>query len=386
VPAPLVALVTAAVVAWIGARFVPGFSVDTVGTRFSYVADGVTNRGIPQLPPLPIVPWAIPGPDGQPFPLSLATFRALAPSAFAIAMLGAIESLLSAVVADGMARTKHDPDAELVAQGVGNLVAPLFGGFAATGAIARTATNIRAGARSPVAAVVHAAFVLAAVLALAPLVAYLPMPALAALLVLVAWNMSEAKHFVHVLRVAPKSDVAVLVSCFALTILFDMVVSVTAGVMLAAMLFMRRMAEITGSQLSEGQVPELSAPLPKGVVLYRIAGPLFFGAAQKAMSSLETVSGRVRVVVLDMSAVPVMDATGLVNLESALERLAGTETLVVLAGVQGQPAKLLEKAGFGRRPGTLEIAATLTEALDHARDHLEDHPPPSSSIAAPASS
>ena len=161
-------------------------------------------------------------------------------------MLGAIESLLSAVVADGMTGRKHDPDAELVAQGIGNIVAPFFGGFAATGALARTATNIRAGARSPLAAVVHALFVLAAVLLLAPLLGYLPMASLAALLLLVAWNMSEREHFAHVLRVAPRSDVLVLLTCFALTVLFDMVVAVTAGLVLAALLFMRRMAEVSG--------------------------------------------------------------------------------------------------------------------------------------------
>src|SRR5262245_32932960 len=280
VPAPLVALGVAAAATWALGRVVPGFRVDTIASRFSYEIDGVVRQGIPRLPPLPLVPWQLPGGDGQPLSISLEMVRELAPSAFAIAMLGAIESLLSAVVADGMAGTKSDPDAELVAQGVGNLVAPFFGGIAATGAIARTATNVRAGAISPIASAVHSLFLLLAVLALAPLVGYLPMPALAALLLVVAWNMSEVKHFAHVIRVAPKSDALVLVACFSLTVLFDMVVAVSAGVMLAALLFMRRMAEITGANLAEHD-PLLREPLPKGVVLYQIAGPLFFGAAQK---------------------------------------------------------------------------------------------------------
>src|SRR6185436_6948329 len=185
VPAPLVALGVAALAAWLLARQSPGLAVDTIGTRFS---------GIPRTPPSLHLPWLLPGPDGQPIALGLDLLRSLLGPALAIAMLGAIESLLCAVVADGMAGTRHDPDAELLAQGAGNLLAPLFGGIAATGAIARTATSIRAGARSPLAAVVHALFVLAAVLALAPLLDWLPMASLAALLLVVAWNMSEVRH------------------------------------------------------------------------------------------------------------------------------------------------------------------------------------------------
>lgn len=381
VPAPLVALAVAAVVAWVLARFWPGLAVDTIGSRFSYVVDGQSHPGIPQMPPMPVLPWRMPGPGGAELHLSPELLRELGPSAFAIAMLGAIESLLSAVVADGMAGTKHDPDAELIAQGTGNLLAPFFGGFAATGAIARTATNIRAGGRSPIAALVHSAFVLLAVIALAPAVAYLPMPALAALLMMVAWNMSEVKHFIHVLRVAPKSDVTVLLACFSLTVLFDMVVSVTAGIMLAALLFMRRMAEITGARLAEGEHPELREPLPSGVVLYQIAGPLFFGAAQKAMSSLDSIAGRPRVVLLDVSGVPVIDATGLVNLESSLERLERRKTLVVLVGVNAQPRKVLDKAGIGPEPGIMSFADTLHDAIEVARRHLDEVPPPPPSMS-----
>ena len=297
--------------------------------------------------------------------------RELVPSAFAIAMLGAIESLLSATVADGMAGTKHDPDGELVAQGIGNIVAPFFGGFAATGAIARTATNIRSGGRTPVAAMVHAAFVLGAVVALAPVLAYLPMASLAALLLLVAYNMSEIKHFVHVVRVAPKSDVLVQITCFGLTVVFDMVVSVTAGVLLAAVLFMRRMAEISGAKLIDVEHPEhpelLRRPLPRGVVLYDIAGPLFFGAAQAAMSALDHIAEGTRIVILDLEDVPAMDATGMVNLESALERLARDRAFVILAGVQPQPAKVLHRAGIDGEEGVLAFCETVELAVELAR-------------------
>src|SRR6266446_2165712 len=238
VPAPLVALPVAAVAAFWMHRH--GIDVATIGSRFHSVVDGVRVDGIPRLPPLPVKPWTL----GPALPLALRTLRALLPASLAIALLGAIESLLSAVVADGMAGTKHDPDAELLALGVGNVVCPFFGGIAATGAIARTATGIRYGSRSPISTMVHAVVVLAAVLALAPLISYLPMAALAALLLLVAWNMSEAKHFFHMIRIAPKSDVAVLLTCYFLTVVFDMVIAVTAGMVLPAFLFMRRMAEV----------------------------------------------------------------------------------------------------------------------------------------------
>jgi SulP family sulfate permease len=283
-------------------------------------------------------------------------------------MLGAIESLLSAVVADGMTGGSHDPDAELLAQGTGNLIAPFFGGIAATGALARTATNIRSGARSPLAAIFHALFVLLAVLVLAPVLGYLPMASLAALLLIVAWNMSEIKHFVHALRVAPKSDVLVLVTCFTLTVVFDMVVSVTVGVMLAALLFMRRMAEVSGMRLVD-QHPLLTG-LPKSVLVYEVAGPLFFGAAQKAMSALHRVPTGVKVVLLDLSAVPAMDATGLVSLETAVERLQALGVFVVLAGVQAQPLQVLSKADIHRRPDRIVVFSSMEEAVVAAREKV----------------
>jgi SulP family sulfate permease len=376
-PAPLVALTAATLAAVALGHLFPSFTVDTIGSRFSYVSDGVTHRGIPRLPPLPMLPWSMPGPDGAPLGLSFHLVRELVPSAFAIAMLGAIESLLSAVVADGMAGTKHDPDGELVAQGIGNMIAPFFGGFAATGAIARTATNIRSGGRTPVAAIVHAVVVLLAVLLAAPILAFLPMASLAALLLVVAYNMSEVKHFAHALRVAPKSDVFVQLTCFTLTVAFDMVVSVTAGVLLAAVLFMRRMAEISGAKLiSDPAQHGVRKPLPRGVVLYDIAGPLFFGAAQAAMSALDHIAEGTRIVILDLEDVPAMDATGLVNLESALDRLHRDRTFVILAGVQPQPAKVLQKAGIEEEEGRLALCPTVDDAVDLAR-HIRDNTPPS---------
>ncbi len=343
-PAPLVALPAAALLVFGAGLLMPGFQVATIATSFQSVTMGTVIHGIPPLPPLPIVPWLAAGPGGQPFELTFDNFRPLFSGALAIAMLGAIESLLSAVVADGLARTKHEPDAELISLGIGNVVVPFFGGIPATGAIARTATNVKAGARTPIAAMVHALTILAAVVVLAPLLGYLPMASLAALLLLVAWNMSEAKHFIHTMRVAPKSDVAVLLTCYGLTVAFDMVVGVSVGMVLAALLFMRRMAEVTDGRLTSLSVAGDPIDLPPGVVLYEISGPLFFGAAQKAMAALEIVAGQTKAVILLMDRVNVMDATGLVALEGALTPLRNHRCLAIIAGAHGQALTLLKKA------------------------------------------
>jgi len=370
-PAPLVALSVAGVVAFALARCFPSFRFATIASRFSYEAGGVWHAGIPRLPPLPVLPWHLPSANGRPIGLSLEVIRALVPSAFAIAMLGAIESLLSAVVADGMTGKKHDPDVELIAQGVGNLAAPFFGGIAATGALARTAANIRSGARSPLAAACHSLVVLASVLLLAPVLGYLPMASMAALLILIAWNMGEWRHFLHMLRHAPRSDILVLLTCFTLTIVFDMVVSVTVGIVLAALLFMRRMAEVSGVTLVADEHPLIEEPLPRGVLLYEIAGPLFFGAAQRAIGVISRVDRRgARVVVLDVSAVPAVDATGLVNLQSLVARLNEAGVKVILAGVQPQPMRAFAKARWRTRKGRLRIFRSFERGVALARAYV----------------
>jgi SulP family sulfate permease len=383
VPAALVALPVAAVVAVLLARAFPGHPLATIASRFhATLPDGRVVGGVPPLPPLPMLPWHAAGPGGAPFVLSLATARELLSAGFAVAMLGGIESLLSAVIADGMAGTRHDPDAELLALGVANIVTPFFGGIPATGALARTATNIRSGGRSPIAALVHALTVLVAVIALAPLIGYLPMAGLAALLLRVAWNMAEAKHFVHIVRVAPRSDVLVLVTCFSLTVLFDMVVAISVGVVLAALMFMRRMAELTHVSLTGEDVGEgphaPPAELPKAlagkVAIYEIAGPLFFGAAQKAMGRIGMVSGRIRVLIMRLERVPTMDATGLVALESAIESLTKQDCVAILTGLQQQPAELLERAGFRHRPWRLMLRPDLAAGIAAAEDIITSNP------------
>jgi sulfate permease, SulP family len=376
-PAPLVALAVAGVGAFLVARWVPGFRFATINTRFTYLLDGVWVPGIPRRPPLLVLPWRLASASGQPLHLSLDLVRALAPSAFAIAMLGAIESLLSAVVADGMTGNKHDPDVELIAQGVGNLVVPFFGGIPATGALARTAANVRSGARSPLSAVCHSIFVLAAVLLLAPMLGYLPMASMAALLLVVAWNMGEWRHFAHMLRRAPRSDIVVLLACFGLTIVFDMVVSVTVGIMLSALLFIRRMAEVSGVTLVGDSHALVDEPLPRGLLVYEIAGPLFFGAAQRAIGVIARVERRgLKVVVLDVTNVPAVDATGLMNLQSLVSRLNESGIKVILGGVQPQPMRTFARAGWRMRKGRFRIVRSFERGLTLARATVADGGPP----------
>ena len=356
IPAPLLALATAGTAVWLF-----GLDVETIGTRFHSTVAGRDVAGIPSVAPAPAPPWA-----GT---LSFQLVQDLLPSAFAIAMLGAIESLLSAVVADGMTGKRHDPDAELVGQGLANLVTPFFGGIAATGALARTATNVRSGARSPIASVVHALVVLASVLVLAPLVSHLPMASLAALLVLVAWNMLEFRHVEHMVRVAPRSDLFVLFTCYALTVLVDMVLAVSVGVVLASFLFMNRMAEITRSRvLQDDGSGETERVLPPGVALYEIAGALFFGAAKNAMTALDAIAANVKVVVIGLGRVGVIDASGLVALESALDQLQRHRRFVIIAGPLPEPRHVFEKAELEVRMDHVLFADDVDAALAIARD------------------
>jgi len=365
VPAPLLAIGLTSAGVLLLQRVWPDFSVATIGSRFQTDIDGVTVHGIPSTLPSPALPWG----SG----LSLELVRDLLPAALAIALLGAIESLLSAVIADGMTGTKHDPNAELVGLGIGNMVAPLFGGIAATGALARTATNIRAGARSPLAAVTHALVVFSCVLFFAPWVAHVPMASLAALLLVVAWNMSELHGFIGVIRIAPKSDVLVLSTCYALTVFFDMVVSVSVGVVLAAILFMRRMAELTEARTLLGDSVESPyGELPEGVLLYEINGPLFFGAAQNAVAALTAARrDEYKVMILHLGKVPVIDSTGLVALDGAIASLMRRRHQVVLAGPLPRPQRVFEKADLAKKHPGLHFTPTLDEALQLARELVD---------------
>lgn len=366
VPGHLVALLAGTAAALAGGALFDGFQVATIASRFQYDIGGLTGSGIPPLPPLFQWPWNQPDAQGAPIGLSLELLRELLPAAFTVAMLGAIESLLCAVVADGLTGSRHDPNAELVGQGIGNVVAPFFGGITATAAIARTATNIRAGGRTPLAAVIHGLVVLGAVLVFARWLGYVPMAALAALLLVVAWNMSEARHFLHILRAAPGADIAVLLTCFSLTVIFDMVIAVAAGVVLASVLFIRRMSVLTDAVLVRTEQHAHLKGLPDHIAVYDINGPLFFGAAEKAAGVLWRISGKIEVVILDMADVPMMDMTGMVALESLISTLNRKNVAVVIANLNPRLYRKLRKAGLRRRPGLLECCLTMDKARDRA--------------------
>lgn len=376
VPAPLVAVGGMAAVAWLLHRFFPGFDVVTIANRFSFTVNGEVIAGIPPWPPHFAWPWDQPGPGGSPLTLDWSLVRDLMPSAVAIALLGAIESLLSAVASDAMCGHKHDPDAELLAQGAGNLLAPLFGGFAATGAIARTAANVRAGAVSPIAALVHCAFLLAAVLLLAPVLGELPMAAMASLLLLVAWRMADVRHFVHVMKTAPRSDILVLLTCFLLTVVFDMVIGVTAGFVLASMLFMRRIAEMTGARLVSDAQSRLGMQIPREVIVYEINGPLFFGAAEKAMTALHSIHRDARALVLDLDGALVIDATGIVNLQSLLDRMRKSRVPVILTGLHYRVIPMLERAEIAEDGELLFLRNDLAAGVAFASELVKNAPLP----------
>ncbi|MDI6425500.1 C4-dicarboxylic acid transporter DauA [Cronobacter dublinensis] len=330
-----------------------GGNVATIGSRFHYLlADGTQGSGIPPLLPQLVLPWDLPGSG---FTLSLDSLRALLPAAFSMAMLGAIESLLCAVVLDGMTGTRHNANSELIGQGLGNLVAPFFGGITATAAIARSAANVRAGATSPVAAVFHALLVLLALLALAPLLSWLPLSAMAALLLMVAWNMSEAHKVIGLLRRAPQDDIIVMLLCMSLTVLFDMVIAISVGVVLASLLFMRRVARMT-------RLAPLNVSVPEDVLAVRVTGPLFFAAAEGVFTPLLAQAAGKRVIVMQWDAVPVLDAGGLDALQRFIERLPeGCELRV--CHLEFQPLRTLARAGVQPIPGRLAFFPDSHAAL-----------------------
>ncbi len=370
IPGAIVVLPLAIVLAMVLNNVGPQWQVQTIDSTFGRVVNGVSQGGIPTGLPAFEAPWHrvihIGPVDPQDpseglFGISTGELEGIIRAAVAIAILGAIESLLSAVIADSMTGRKHHPDGELVGQGIANIAAPWFGGFAATGALARTAANIRAGATSPVAAVVHAAFIGLALLWFGPVLGWLPMASLAGLLIVVAKNMADLRHCVFVVKMAPRSDGLVLVVCALLTVGMDMVVAVSVGVVLAAFIFMRRMAELSGVDLGDTNGAE-QFETPPGVLYYRIRGPLFFGAAQKAMQEVRT-EGWAKCAVIDLSHVPLIDATGIVNLESAVDRLWRAGIPVIIAGANESVAASVKQARFPWEEEGASFVHSVEEAL-----------------------
>ena len=360
VPGSIVALVlgTVAVVLF------PGLQVETIGSKFG---------GIPQALPHPHIPA-----------LAWENIQHLFQPATTIALLAAIESLLCAVVADGMIDDRHDSNQELMAQGIANIVSPLFGGIAATGAIARTATNVKCGARTPIAGVVHAVTLLVIILAAAPLAKFIPLATLSAVLVNVALNMGEWHNFSRLPK-WPRSDAVVFLTAFSLTVVVDLTVAVEIGMVLAAVLFIKRVSETTQitavDEISETEGPQhslIGKEIPKGVMVYRIFGSFFFGAADKLETALKRSGQEPVVLILRMRKVLAMDATGLNALEDLYERLHVRGRHLILSGPHTQPLFMMDKAGFLDRLGRENICANVELSLDRAREILGLPPAPSS--------
>lgn len=342
IPSPLVAMVTATIVQWLF-QFE---NVATIGSAFG---------GIPQSLPQFEVPS-----------LTFSEVLQLIGPAFTIALLGALESLLSAVVADSMTGTKHDSNQELVGQGIANIFSPLFGGFASTGAIARTATNIRNGATSPLAGIVHVLTLVGIVLLFAPLASHIPLSALSAILFVVAYNMSELHRFTHMVRTAPKPDVAVLLITFLLTVFADLVIAVNIGVMLAALLFMKRMSETVGIELQNQEVlaeeiEDKNFILPPKTTVVSMDGPFFFGAAERLESALESIHGHADILVMRLGRVPFIDATGLKSLQDLLDTCKRHKTRLVLCEARPNVMEKLKRAGLVEQIGTWNV-------LDHIHE------------------
>jgi len=345
VPGPLVAMVVATVVQSL--FHLPG--VATIGSAFGGIPQGLPSFSLPEI--------------------TLSEVILLLGPAFTIAMLGAIESLLSAVVADGMAGTRHDSNQELIGQGIANIVIPLFGGFAVTGAIARTATNIRNGGTSPVAGIVHALTLVAVLLFLAPLASSIPLAALAAILFVVAWNMSQVKHFAHILQKAPTADRVILVITFMLTVFADLVVAVNVGVILAILHFLRRMAEVTETQPVDAQSLKTElrehglSGLPPGLAVFEIAGPMFFGAVENFERALLETHTDPKILVIRLRRVPFMDFTGIQMLQDVSAELRRRGVRVALCEGNERVLAKLRTAGVLDASREDDYFDTLRDAL-----------------------
>ena len=357
VPSPLVALLAGTLVAQL-----LDLPVETIGSRFG---------AIPSSLPSPVLPS-----------ISFAELRELVGPALAIATLGAIESLLSAVVADGMIGGRHRSNMELIAQGVANIVSPLFGGMPATGAIARTATNIKSGGRTPVAGIVHALTLLLITLFFGRWAGLIPLAVLAAIVLVVAYHLSEWRVFVHELQ-APKSDALVMVTTFLLTLVVDLTVGIGVGMVLAAFLFMKRMAEVTNITIVRREFEENGPPqgdeqgaiyrrqIPPGVEVYEINGPFFFGAAEKFKQTLGEISRRPKVLVIRMRNVPAIDSTAMHALKDLIRRTRKEGTQVLLSDVHSQPLIALGRSGLLDEVGEENLFGNVDEALEAARQRVQ---------------
>jgi SulP family sulfate permease len=352
IPGPIVALLLGTL-----AVYLFKLPVETIGTRFGGIPSGLPHLAVPK------------------FRIDL--IQGLLGPAFTVAMLGAIESLMSAVVSDRMSNDRHNPNVELIGQGVANIFSPMFGGLPATGAIARTATNIRSGAQSPVAGIIHAITLLCVLLFAAPLVSYVPMAALAGILLVVAYNMGEWREIPQLLKLT-KTDISVWLVTFALTVFADLTVAVEAGMILAALLFISRVAatttisQVTDDYIEDGRVHILQdKDIPYYVTIFRIHGPFLFGATDKISVVTENLHALPPVVILRLRNMTALDATGLFALEEVAKQLHSTNRALILCGAREQPSQLIHQAEFAEVVGEENICDNVQDALRRAEEVYE---------------
>lgn len=362
IPGSLLAVVIITVLAYVLRNYFSLSSISTIGDNFSL---GGT------------LPNMVEG-----VPINMKLINDLFPTAFTLAMLGSIESLISASVADGVTGERHNSNMELVAQGIANIITPLFGGIPATGALARTMTNVNNGGRSPIAGIVHSIFLMMIVLFLGGLTKHIPMVCLAAILIIVSYNMSEWRSFLDLLKNS-KADVIVLLTTFTLTILFDLTIAIEVGILLAVFLFMKRINEVAkvsvikdelnlNDDLSQGNDQQEILKLPKDVEVYEIDGPFFFGIANKFDESMRIIGDKSKVRIIRLRKVPFIDSTGLHNLFSLCEKSLGSGIQVVLSGVRPNVREMIDKSEIPAMIGTENICANINLAVARANEILNE--------------
>src|SRR5574344_2136826 len=361
VPAALVALGFVTItVAYFNYKF--GLNISTINSTFTYDINGISGNGIPPIPLQFSLPWGFLPPEQ----INIDLLLKLLPHSIAIAILGALESLLCAVISDAMTGNKTDPNKELIGQGIANIAVPFFGGIPATAAIARTVANINSGGTQKLSSIVHSLFILSSILFIAPYISYLPMAALSALLIMVAWNMSEVKHFFNILKTAPQDDIYVLLTCFSLTVLIDMQVAVAIGIGLASVLFIKRTIDLYSIELvseNETTYPDL----PKEVLIYSINGPMFFGAAQKALKTLININENKNIVILDMKNVSIIDMTAMVALKSIVDSFEAKDKKLIFSGLNQRVLKKLERAEIDY----VTTFSNMHDAIEYAK-HIKN--------------
>ena len=363
IPSALIALTFATIIVTFLNNYFPTLDISTIKSTFHYKIGSMEGDGIPPIPLQFSLPWAF----LEFKDINLDLLYKLLPHAIAIAILGALETLLCAVISDGMTGNKTDPNKELIGQGITNIVVPFFGGIPATAAIARTVVNIKSGASSKLSSITHSLFILVSITFISSYLSFLPMASLSALLLMVAWNMSEVKHFINILKVAPKNDVYVLLTCFILTVLIDMQVAVAVGIGLASILFIKRTIDLYSIELVNTKNLTIHPDIPENISIYDINGPMFFGAAQNALKTLLNVNEDTNIVILNMQNVSMIDMTAIVSLKSIVENFERKEKKLIFCGLNHKTIQTLKKANFKFEQNHLKNFSSINEAIEYAK-------------------